>query len=78
MKNIVKFTIISLIAYLFLYVSFSFATNIDSTNKWAWGTDIGWVNFRPINGNITVSDTQLTGRAWSNNYGWIDMQPTNG
>lgn len=49
---------------------------IDATNKYAWGSGIGWVNFNPTNGNVAVSDSGLSGSAWSENYGWINLNPT--
>ena len=31
-----------------LFVGVALAVgNIDATNKWAWGTNVGWVNFPP-------------------------------
>jgi len=47
--------------------------NIDETDKWAWGTNIGWVNFRPSNGGVTVYYDHLEGYAWAENIGWIRM-----
>jgi len=44
---------------------------IDSTNKWAWGTNIGWINFAPEHGAITVYTDHLEGYAWGENVGWI-------
>jgi len=77
MKSILKLLLIVLIGYTVLYVSFSFAANIDNVNKWAWGRDIGWVNFNPAGGNVNVGNTEITGHIWSDNYGWVNMQPTN-
>jgi hypothetical protein len=51
---------------------------MDSVYKYAWGENIGWVNFNPTHGNVDVSDTKITGYAWSENYGWINLSPTNG
>lgn len=48
---------------------------IDSTNKFAWGNDLGWVNFGTSGGNVHVTSAGLTGYAWSANYGWIDLAP---
>ena len=39
---------------------------------------MGWINFNPTNGNVSVTDTALTGYIWSANYGWINLNPTNG
>ena len=66
-------------AVSFLVVpSISFASNVTSTTTYAWGDILGWVNFSPTNGNVTVTDTTVTGYAWSANYGWINLDPTNG
>ena len=50
---------------------------ISSTNKYAWSENIGWINFGADNGNVTVTDTQLTGYAWSENAGWISLNCSN-
>jgi hypothetical protein len=48
---------------------------IDSVNRYAWGDNIGWINFGPDNGGVRVTDNGLTGSAWSPNYGWINLNP---
>jgi hypothetical protein len=57
-----------------------FAGNIDATYSIAKGynNDIGRINFGVTTGNVTVTNTTLTGYAWSENYGWINLAPTNG
>ena len=47
--------------------------NIDPTNKWAWGTNVGWINFRPSDGGVTVYSDHLEGYAWAENIGWIRL-----
>lgn len=56
------------------------ATNgtIDATNKYAWGPQIGWINFGATNGNVHITNSGLTGYAWSQNYGWINLNPSQG
>ncbi len=56
------------------------AGNIDATYNIAKGynNDIGRINFGVTTGDVTVTDTKLTGYAWSENYGWINLAPTNG
>ena len=49
------------------------AGNIDATNKWAWGANVGWVNFDPDHGGVTVYDDHLEGDAWGENIGWIRL-----
>lgn len=47
---------------------------IDSTFKYAWGENIGWINFGLYpNGNVHVTDSALSGYAWSEKYGWINL-----
>ena len=48
---------------------------IDSSSKYAWGENVGWVNFGTSGGNVHVTDSVLTGYAWSENYGWINLAP---
>lgn len=44
---------------------------------YAWGDEIGWVNFSPTNGGVYLSATtgRLTGLAWSQVGGWINFWP---
>jgi hypothetical protein len=67
-----------LITFIFLVFSFVYSAGMDPVYKYAWGENIGWVNFNPTHGNVDVSDTKITGYAWSENYGWINLSPTNG
>jgi hypothetical protein len=47
--------------------------DIDPVNKWAWGTNVGWINFRPEHGGVTVYPDHLEGYAWGENIGWIRL-----
>ncbi len=49
---------------------------IDSVSKYAWGENLGWLNFGTIGGDVHVTDTVLTGYIWSEQYGWINLAPT--
>ena len=60
------------LSLLFVGVALA-AGNIDATNKWAWGTNVGWINFAPDNGGVTVYGDHLEGYAWSENIGWIRL-----
>lgn len=42
---------------------------IDTTYHYAWGENIGWVDFA----NITITDTSLSGSAYGENIGWVDL-----
>jgi hypothetical protein len=61
--------LLSLLVYTVVYA----AGNIDATNKWAWGSNIGWINFNPTHGGVTVYDDHLEGYAWAENIGWIRL-----
>lgn len=50
---------------------------IDSTNKYAWGENIGWLNFGTSEGAVSVSDSALSGYAWGENIGWISLNCSN-
>lgn len=58
-----------------LSASFVFASStdgtIDSTYKYAWGENIGWINFGCSNCNIHITDSGLSGYALSETIGWI-------
>jgi uncharacterized protein GlcG (DUF336 family) len=55
------------------------AENIDSTNKYAYGENVGWINFAPTEGSgVTVTNTAVTGMAWGENIGWINLSPGDG
>ena len=45
--------------------------SIDGTNRYAWGENIGWVDFGTANGGVTITDTSLSGYALSETAGWI-------
>ena len=38
--------------------------NIDSSNKYAWGENAGWNNYRPTDGGATVADAGVYGYIW--------------
>lgn len=47
----------------------------DSSYKYAWSENTGWINFGAAEGNVHITDSALTGYAWSENYGWINLNP---
>ncbi len=72
------------ILIIFFLFSFSlplFASEVDGTispsPQWAFGENLGWINFACDNCNVHILDTGLTGYAWSKNYGWINLSPDN-
>jgi hypothetical protein len=50
---------------------------IDGTYRYAWSENLGWIDFGAAQGNVTVSDTELTGYAWGENVGWISLNCSN-
>jgi len=46
------------------------------TAQYAWSNQIGWINFNPDNGGVTVTDSSITGYAWSETLGWINLSPS--
>lgn len=64
-------------------VAFADST-IDSTQKYAYAANAGWLNAKwsasPVEG-VVVSEHVLSGRIYSANFGWIDLgdgSPSNG
>lgn len=68
MKNN-KTKIIITVAGLIIFFTAIAATNIDSTNKWAWNDIIGWIDHYATN-NVTVSSSIIQGYA-SSSIGYI-------
>jgi large repetitive protein len=63
----------------FLSTAPALAENIDSSSHYAYGENVGWINFKPSQGpGVTVTDSVLTGYAWGENIGWIKLDPANG
>jgi hypothetical protein len=61
----------------FAFFTYALALNIDSTNKFAWGENIGWINFGSTEGDVDVSSTAVDGYAWGENVGWISLTCSN-
>ena len=75
-----QFIIILIIFTFLLSPVFSTADNIDSTYKYSWGENVGWMNWAPIYNSteygVTVYDECLTGYIWTENAGWIKTGDT--
>ncbi len=77
--------ILSVVAVVVGLVAFCFFSprvqavggTITGSSAYAWGENIGWINFLASGSNVVISDTAITGYAWSPNYGWINLSPTN-
>lgn len=49
-------------------------SSIAPASPYAWGENIGWVNFRGDGPNgVVVTPNYLSGYAWSENFGWINL-----
>jgi hypothetical protein len=84
-KKISAFFLSSFLLLGFFLFGFSrtiFATAeygaIDSSYKYAWGENIGWVNFGCQHCGVMITDGNVTGYAWSKQYGWIYLSPSKG
>ena len=74
-----------ILLFLLLYVSCTglvYAENIDpydANSQYAYGENIGWLNFEPNisepNVGASVSSKRLTGFIWAENIGWINLSP---
>jgi len=42
-------------------------------NRYAYGANIGWIDFNPTGGNVQVGDDGLAGYAYGENTGWINL-----
>ena len=76
MKKIVTVLFLSLVIFGLPVFAFAATGTIDSTYKYAWSPNAGWINFAPIgcvgqSCAINVTDGAVTGDAWSDNFGWI-------
>jgi len=75
-KTIIFLTILSFLALPVILM----ADNIDSTYKYSWGENIGWMNWKPSYGGtdygVTVYNECLTGYIWAENAGWIKVGDT--
>lgn len=82
-KKFGKYFALSAFCFSLIFFIFGFAIasttdgTIDSTYKYAWCKNTGWLNFGDTDGNIHITDSGFTGYAWDENYGWINMNPTN-
>jgi hypothetical protein len=65
-----------LLLALFGLVQAVLGGNIDMTDRWAWSTNAGWINFNPTCTGcegVSVYGDHLEGYAWGESIGWIRM-----
>lgn len=66
------------IAAIFLMLAMVTAVNAAATSGYAWGENIGWLNWGTTEGAIDVpSSGGLTGYVWGENIGWISLNCSN-
>jgi len=69
-------------AIIFLSSVAQSSTTIDSTNRFAWGENIGWANFEgDVSNGVVVGEAFCSGYIWGENVGWIclgDGSPDDG
>jgi hypothetical protein len=77
-----KKTFVILFAAILAFGPAALAENVDpydSNSQYAWGENVGWVNFEPNaadpNAGAQVSSEKLTGFIWAENIGWINLDP---
>lgn len=65
--------------YLLAATTYASETNgsINASNNYAWGENVGWINFNVSQGNVAITDSALTGYAWGENIGWISLNCSN-
>lgn len=73
-----KYMLLVVVASLGTIKSVEALGNIDSISKWAWGTNIGWLNFNTTNAGVTVCADHLEGYIWAENVGWIRVGTVSG
>ncbi|MFA6257757.1 MAG: hypothetical protein WC671_01955 [Candidatus Paceibacterota bacterium] len=74
-----RFFTLGLFVLLFFSASYIFASEtngiISPSAQFAFGENLGWINFSCDNCNVHITDTGLSGYAWSRQYGWINLSP---
>ncbi len=75
---------LSLIISLFIFftiplVSLASTTSgtIDSTNRYAWTENAGWLDFGGSYSSVSVTDSALSGYAFGENIGWVSLNCSN-
>lgn len=78
MNNIINRAAKIVVFAVFLGLIFAGAAYaaFQTTGGWAWSSNIGWIEFNPLNGGVFIDDTSgdFSGYAWSDNIGWISFE----
>lgn len=74
-----KSLLVGIFVLMFFSASRVLASEINGTisldPSYAFGENLGWINFGCSNCNVHITDTNLSGHAWSRQYGWINLSP---
>ena len=46
---------------------------IDNTYRYAWGENVGFIDFGSEAGDVHITDTTISGYAYGENIGWINL-----
>ena len=75
LKN--KIIILGIFTFCLLVSNQAFASitdgTIDSTDRYAWGENVGFIDFGSTAGDVHITDTVLSGSAYGENIGWINL-----
>ncbi len=79
MKKIVflSLTLVAILCSIHSVLASTSDGTIDTTNRYAWSENAGWIDFGITLGNIHVTDSALTGYAYGENTGWISLNCSN-
>src|SRR5450755_3199972 len=77
-SNIARGLVVGLLILAASQQALASSGTIDATNHYSWNDNGGYVNWKATGGNVTVTDTALTGYIWSASFGWINLSPTQG
>jgi hypothetical protein len=73
MKRLKRFGSIMMLSSLIISPEAFAASNIDTTDKYAWSENSGWVNFNDANNGVRFYNDHLEGYAWAENIGWVRL-----
>lgn len=60
--------------FLFAVADLKAESTINSTNSYAWGANLGWINWKPsANDGVVIGEFICSGWIWTANAGWINV-----
>lgn len=79
MRFLLRSLFVFLVGSVIALPMMAFALSIDTSNQYAWGENIGWLNWGTTEGAIVMpaGGGPLTGYVWSENMGWISLNCSN-